>query len=103
MRATEETDAFMKSMHPAVRYPEYEKQMRKLERERDAAIESSIERFTDLKNANTELAMALETVIVLATENPDMLVMHILASDSPIRRVWERHSSANAQADTRRP
>ena len=35
------------------------------------------------------LQEALKTVIVLASENPDMLVMHILASDSPIRRAWE--------------
>ena len=40
---------------------------------------------------------ALETVIVLASENPDMLVMHVLASDSPIRRAWEM-SQANTQA-----
>ena len=41
------------------------------------------------------LQEALKTVIVLASENPDMLVMHVLASDSPIRRAWKM-SQANA-------
>lgn len=57
----------------------------------DKALEGNIDVFCDLRNANSELREALKTVIVVANENPDMLVLHILASDSPIRRVWERH------------